>query len=244
MHHQRFAGLQGAVLEDIGEDGENRLRQAGRLYEIQALGQGQRMPGVTDRVFRIAAAPEQGAHLVARLPATGARHDLAGHFKSHGVRRAGRRRIAAQPLQNVRPVDPCGAHADQDLAVAGNGPGDLDGLQRLGRAPAALDGDRGHHLSHLRPGSGELALGRGEGLDSAPTGNRKGRPVMEEPAEIRIGRGQRLLEAIREDLELYGVAELEERIDVLRSEIARVEAKINRKRAGRAAADALFGTPT
>ena len=67
---------------------------------------------------------------------------------------------------------------------------------------------------------------------------------MEDPAEIRIGRGQRLLEAIREDLELYGVAELEERIDVLRSEIARVEAQINRKRAGRAAADALFGTPT
>ena len=64
---------------------------------------------------------------------------------------------------------------------------------------------------------------------------------MEEPAEVRVGRGQRLLEAVREDLELFGVAELEERIDVLQSEIARVRAQIDRKRAGRAAADALFG---
>ena len=64
---------------------------------------------------------------------------------------------------------------------------------------------------------------------------------MEEPAEVRIGRGQRLIEAMREDLELFGVAELEERIEVLQSEIARVSAQIARKKAGRAAADALFG---
>ena len=47
---------------------------------------------------------------------------------------------------------------------------------------------------------------------------------MEEPAEVRVGRGQRLVEAVREDLELFGVAELEERIDVLRSEIAMLKA--------------------
>ena len=38
------------------------------------------------------------------------------------------------------------------------------------------------------------------------------------------------------------VAELEERIDVLQSEIARVQAQIDRKRQGRAAADALFSS--
>lgn len=64
---------------------------------------------------------------------------------------------------------------------------------------------------------------------------------MEEPASIRIGRGQRLAEAVREDLELYGVAELEERISVLQEEIERCRAQIQRKQAGRAAADALFG---
>lgn len=63
---------------------------------------------------------------------------------------------------------------------------------------------------------------------------------MEEPAEVRVGRGQRLVEAVREDLELFGVAELEERIEILQSEIARAQAQIDRKRQGRAAADALF----
>ena len=64
---------------------------------------------------------------------------------------------------------------------------------------------------------------------------------MDDPAETRVGRGQRLQEAVREDLELFGFAELEERIEVLKSEIARVQAQLDRKRAGRAAADALFG---
>ena len=63
---------------------------------------------------------------------------------------------------------------------------------------------------------------------------------MEEPAEVRISRGQRLIEAVREDLELFGVSELEERIEVLQAEITRVQLQIERKRAGRAAADALF----
>jgi uncharacterized small protein (DUF1192 family) len=65
---------------------------------------------------------------------------------------------------------------------------------------------------------------------------------MDEPAEVRVGRGQRLAEAVREDLELFGVGELEERLQTLRAEIARVEAQIERKRSGRAAADALFGS--
>ena len=63
---------------------------------------------------------------------------------------------------------------------------------------------------------------------------------MEEPAEVRIGRGQRLLEAMREDLELYGVAELEERLELLQTEVARVQAQIDKKRSVRSAADALF----
>ncbi len=66
---------------------------------------------------------------------------------------------------------------------------------------------------------------------------------MEEPAEVRISRGQRLTEAVREDLELYGVTELEERIEMLQAEIARCQAQIEKKKAGRQAADALFGSP-
>lgn len=66
---------------------------------------------------------------------------------------------------------------------------------------------------------------------------------MDEPVNARVTRGQRLAEAVREDLDLYGVSELEERISVLQTEIDRVRAQIDRKQAGRAAAEALFGGP-
>ena len=63
---------------------------------------------------------------------------------------------------------------------------------------------------------------------------------MDEPADVRIGRGQRLIEACREDLDLYAVSELEERLEILASEGERVRAQIEKKLSGRAAADALF----
>lgn len=64
--------------------------------------------------------------------------------------------------------------------------------------------------------------------------------MSEEPATIRVQRGQALRDAAREDLELYGVEELQERIAALEAEIARARAQIERKKATRSAADALF----
>jgi len=65
--------------------------------------------------------------------------------------------------------------------------------------------------------------------------------AQEDGDPIRKARGWMLAELAREDLELFGVEELEERIEGLEGEIARVRAQIERKRAGRAAADAFFG---
>ena len=64
--------------------------------------------------------------------------------------------------------------------------------------------------------------------------------MIEDGAEPRRLRGAALAELAREDLELYGVVELEERIDALKEEIARTEARLGVKRAGRSAADSLF----
>lgn len=64
--------------------------------------------------------------------------------------------------------------------------------------------------------------------------------MFEDVAEPRPARGAMLEALSREDLELYGRAELEERIEKLKAEIARAEAQIARKHVGRAAADALF----
>ena len=65
--------------------------------------------------------------------------------------------------------------------------------------------------------------------------------MFEDAAPPRRSRGQTLVELAREDLDLYAVEELQERIDSLEAEIARVRAAMDKKRSGRAAADALFG---
>jgi len=64
--------------------------------------------------------------------------------------------------------------------------------------------------------------------------------MLEEPAEPRAARGQALREALREDLEVYAVTDLEERITELEREIARTRTQLDKKRQGRSAADALF----
>jgi uncharacterized small protein (DUF1192 family) len=64
--------------------------------------------------------------------------------------------------------------------------------------------------------------------------------MTDEPVEPRRQRGAALLELAREDLDLYAIADLEERIGVLEDEIIRTRAQIDRKRSGRDAADALF----
>lgn len=67
---------------------------------------------------------------------------------------------------------------------------------------------------------------------------------MEEAEDIRRGRGAALEMALREDLDLFSIGDLEERIELLEAEIARCRAQIGRKAAGREAADALFRKPT
>jgi uncharacterized small protein (DUF1192 family) len=66
---------------------------------------------------------------------------------------------------------------------------------------------------------------------------------MEEGEEVRRGRGAALDQALREDLDLFSIGDLEERIELLEAEIGRCRAQIGRKAAGRQAADALFRKP-
>ena len=64
--------------------------------------------------------------------------------------------------------------------------------------------------------------------------------MLEDAAEPRRGRGEIVRALSKEDLEIYGREELLERIELLKQEIARIEAQLERKHSGRAAADALF----
>ena len=63
---------------------------------------------------------------------------------------------------------------------------------------------------------------------------------MEEPATARVQRGAALIAVEREDLDLLSVEELQERIARLEGEIGRVRQAMQRKQAGKSAADALF----
>jgi len=68
--------------------------------------------------------------------------------------------------------------------------------------------------------------------------------MAEDDAEpVRRPRGWAVTELSREDLDLFAISDLEERIVALEAEIARARRQMEKKRAGRAAADALFGKP-
>jgi uncharacterized small protein (DUF1192 family) len=64
--------------------------------------------------------------------------------------------------------------------------------------------------------------------------------MLDEPAEPRRGRGFAMIDLAKEDLDLYGTQELEERIEQLQAEIFRTRTQLDRKKAGRDAADAFF----
>lgn len=64
--------------------------------------------------------------------------------------------------------------------------------------------------------------------------------MLDEPAGPRGSRGDTLLMVTREDLDLYGVSELEERVELLEAELARTKRQIEKKRAGRSEADSFF----
>jgi uncharacterized small protein (DUF1192 family) len=67
--------------------------------------------------------------------------------------------------------------------------------------------------------------------------------ALEDAEPVRRPRGWAINEIAKEDLELLAVSDLQDRIEALEAEIARTRAQMERKRAGRAAADALFGKP-
>jgi uncharacterized small protein (DUF1192 family) len=64
--------------------------------------------------------------------------------------------------------------------------------------------------------------------------------AQEDAEPVRRQRGWALSEIAHDDLELFGFVELEERIEALQAEVARTKAQIERKKAGREAADAFF----
>ena len=126
----------------IDFDDRRPLGEAPRLSGIE-----NREPRVEERVLRVAALRDEAEHPVADLERRDPRPrggDLPGELEPRDVAEAGRHRIGAGALEAVRPVDPRGAHPDQQLARPGPGLGGVDHRQYLG--PAVRGDD---HLLHF-----------------------------------------------------------------------------------------------
>ena len=64
--------------------------------------------------------------------------------------------------------------------------------------------------------------------------------MLDESLPRPTGRGAALAEIAKEDLDVYAVEELSERMEALEAEVERTRAAMDKKRARRDAADALF----
>ena len=123
VHEQPLAGHQLRLREERVVRRREHLDEAARLRPADRLGDGQHVRLVHDDELRVPAAGEERHHVLAAF-------GLARALEAGDVlRRAGRRRVVAGALQDVGAVDPAGAHADQDLAVAGNRIGTLLDLE-------------------------------------------------------------------------------------------------------------------
>ena len=104
---ERFAGFEFAFAEEVEVAGRVSLGEGGGLLEGESARNGHRHAFGNGRIFGVAAAAEEGADLVAHLPARRALADFvddAGDFKPHPLRPAGGRRVLPRTLEEVRAV--------------------------------------------------------------------------------------------------------------------------------------------
>ena len=127
--------------------GREHLDEAAGTRPVDVAGHGKGVPLVRERELRLAAAADEGHHAVALREAEHAgpgRGDLARELEPGDVGRGvRRRRVAAGPLDQVGPVQACGADTHEELAVSRNGIRPLLDANRPG-----CD-DRGAHLSEI-----------------------------------------------------------------------------------------------
>ena len=171
--------MQAAPVEDIGPDGEIGLGQGGGLRHAHPLGDAQRVVCGGGDIFGVSASGQQGANLVARVPAADVRtggNDGAGTFQTGQVAGTFRRVIGPGALQGIGPVHTCMVNGDQDVAGTGGrhrAGGELEDVGATGSGD--LDGAHGGGEGHRRgscSGCGRgsrwgRGLGRGWGYMAA-----------------------------------------------------------------------------
>ncbi len=157
--------LRSAAVEDVGPDREERLGDRSRFGQREAGWHREGGAIVDGAILGIAAAGYQRRHVIAdgkRGDGLTAGDDFAGDLQAENIGDAGRRRIAAAALRDVRPIDAGRCHLDQDLVGSWHRRRALHHLQHLGTAWLAGD-DGGHRFwnRHFRrPGARRPLAGR------------------------------------------------------------------------------------
>ena len=109
-----------------------------------------------DAIIGVAAAGDQRRNVSAEAVNPGVRSkrdDFAGNFQAEHISHAGRRRIVALALMDIRSVDACGFDPNQNLALRRNRTRAEFNLERLRTARAGRD-----NCAHSLPLIGHLTL--------------------------------------------------------------------------------------
>ena len=144
VDEERLPPGEPAPLEDVRPDREEGLGEGRGLNRREAARDGQALGSRGQAVLGVASAGDEGAGLVAHLPALDAvadGHDRPRHLEPGDVGRAGRGRVAALPLEQVGAVDPGRGHAQEHLTGPGGRhrpPGGPENLRAAGASD--LDG--------------------------------------------------------------------------------------------------------
>ena len=210
-----------APLEQVDPDGKQGLRHRCRLSHPQDFGHWQTGPRRRDAIVGIAAASDQRADAIAdqlrRRPARS--NDGASDLQSRNVARARRRRVNPLTLEDIGPVDACRGDLDQHLALART--------RRRPRGETKLLGPAGrgnlHRPHYIRNylAHAHSPRNRGKLIDLGPVRVNAG--VMDEDDFFSSRPQDPLTLLVKQDLGPLSVDELNERIEALKAEIARVE---------------------
>ena len=158
-----FARLQAADFEYVAPDRHRDFRQGSGFEHGQSFRNGQALWRGNSDIFRVAAANEQSAHVIADRPSRNAAADgnyLACDFEAQHIGRAWRDRIFAAPLRQIRSVDPGGRDLDQHLAVGCAGNSAFDKVEDLRSAGDACNDGQHRIWQHRRLRRSGLIHGR------------------------------------------------------------------------------------
>src|SRR6185369_7906479 len=127
MDEEPLTRLQTPAVEDVGPNGEVRLRQRGRCREIDAVRNGKALLAGRGHLLGVPAAGDERTDWIADLPlATAGRlrraglirwaagQNVARDLETWNIGDTWRRRIGALPLHQIGTIDAGGRHSDEN----------------------------------------------------------------------------------------------------------------------------------